>query len=96
MDNSPQQKSLPEFGPAPLNSEPRWVAWKAAPKPGGGFKKRPISAITGASKDFLNPENWTTFRQARDYAERHRLDGVGFVLGDGFCGVDLDDAFTTG
>lgn len=73
-----------------LNS---WVAWRLEQKPGKAKPdKIPVSPITGRRTDWTNPANHGDFETARDYAEAHKMHGLGIVLtpGCGLAGGDLD------
>lgn len=69
----------PAVVPADLRAARRWVTWRDV-----GGKKLP-SGRNGADGWQL-PESWMTFEEAVG-----RGPNVGFVLGDGFTGLDLDD-----
>jgi primase-polymerase (primpol)-like protein len=81
--------------PARLKAVDRWVCWwyKRRQDKGGKWKwtKVPINPRTGRLASSTDPSTWGTFQDARDYYLAHKPDGLGFVLGDGFAGVDLDD-----
>lgn len=76
-----------------LRNVPRWVCWKYAPdveKP-ERMRKLPMDPITGGYASSTDPNTWSTFPVAlKKYGEVPSFDGVGFVLGNGFFGVDLD------
>ncbi len=79
--------------PAALRELDCWVAWRLKPN-GNGKKpgKEPISPISGVMTGWTDPANQGTFEQARDYAEAHKMHGLGIVLtpGCGIAGGDLD------
>lgn len=64
----------------------RWINWKPKTRD-GTWTEVPCDA-SGAEIDATDPANWRTFAEARDAATEER--GIGFVLGDGWLGVDLD------
>ena len=74
--------------PTAMKNEQRWCWW-------GYFwkKKEKAWAKVPIDKDgnwmkWSNRENWLTFNEV---AKARRGDGVGFFLGDGWAGCDLDD-----
>jgi hypothetical protein len=87
----------PEHIPGSIKALRRWVVWKwtrRKDKQGRGrWTKPPVSCKTGRPVDVTDPANWATFAEAVAYLEAHpdRADGIGFVLGDGYAGCDLDD-----
>jgi hypothetical protein len=101
-----ENPTVNEFADVPqqLKSESRWVAW-ANKKIDGRMTKLPFNVLTGNGADSTNPSDWATFEQALDAFQKSkgRYDGIGFVLGDGFCGFDFDaclhddkpDSYTT-
>ena len=52
--------------------------------------KIPCSHSTGYKADATNEANWTTLEDAIEACKRMKLEGVSFVLGDGWRGIDLD------
>lgn len=77
--------------PAELHHLKRWVCWKAVHNEKGKITKIPINALTGKNAMSNNPETWTDMIGAYASVEKYNLDGIGFMLGDGYFGVDLDD-----
>jgi putative DNA primase/helicase len=69
--------------PTDLRSQRRWVAWRYVTRRGKTMKK-PLQSIT-------KPPAWLSVTQACDFVARGAADGVGFVLGEGVVGIDLDD-----
>lgn len=83
-----------ELIPDELKALPRWVCWRAVPKPmkDGSTKlsKQPINPRTGRLAQSNNPQTWTDFETALaasvDYA------GIGFMFaGSGYVGIDIDN-----
>ena len=73
--------------PNALKTETRWVAWRLVheKKPPVGDDGRPMSA-------WQEPTSWLTYDDAAARADGFDGQaGVGFVLGDGWAGLDLDD-----
>ncbi len=81
--------------PAELRAHTRWVAWeyrwKEDGKGGGKWTKLPLSAKTGKVADCTQARNHGPPHQAHNWVLANKADGVGFVLGDGYFGIDLDD-----
>lgn len=75
--------------PNEMQNVPRWVLWKYD-RNGSGWRKVPYSA-KGTPASSTNAETWTTFEKVAGLYLRGGWGGIGFVLGDGFAGVDLDD-----
>jgi putative DNA primase/helicase len=69
---------------------PRWVAWTYVPREGKQTKV-PINPATGANAASTDPSTWGTHADALKRAVNSGLAGVGFVLGDGWVGIDFDD-----
>ena len=57
----------------------------------GKWSKVP-KRIDGYNAKSTDPETWTSFEAVREAYDRGGFDGIGFALGDGFVGIDLDDA----
>jgi putative DNA primase/helicase len=88
----------PALIPARMKAERRWVCWRWEWKPEDEeWAKVPINARTGGRAMSNNQATWSTFSAALDRYLRSResgadaLDGIGFMTGDGWCGVDADD-----
>lgn len=77
-----------------LLSEPRWVlwrlVWKANKHGAGKWDKVPFQPAGQPAKS-NDPTTWSPFEVAFDAYQTGRFSGLGFVLGDGFTGIDLDD-----
>lgn len=52
--------------------------------------KRPINPITGRYAKVTDSSTWASFDEAVDCVRKFGTVGIGFVLGDGFAGVDMD------
>ena len=94
---------LPTSKPAPLTvqvegipqsiqRERRWVVWNYNwDEERRRWTKVPYRATQPTRKaSSTNPTTWSDFAAALGAFEDGKADGVGFVLGDGFVGVDLD------
>jgi len=97
---TPDSKPVPpiparENLPASLLETPRWLTWDYEWREGkdgehSKWTKPPLSPRTGRKCDVTDKDSWTTFDVALAAAVR-RGHGVGFALGDGWAGVDLDE-----
>lgn len=74
--------------PQELKEAERWVNWKLA-KRNGKNTKIPINSKTGGNASTTNSDTWSSYSQAVEEAPKHS--GIGFVLGDGYIGVDIDN-----
>jgi putative DNA primase/helicase len=94
MADTPRPTALPvdlNQIPATLMAECRWVGWRyEARGHTGRWSKIPYSAITGHRASANDPATWTTFDHVVTMYRAGDLDGLGFCLGDGWAGVDLD------
>ncbi len=85
--------SVPQW----LRDIPRWLCWKAEPKPGapGKFGKVPVNPRTGATIGHNNPENHMTFDQALvEFAfagPKAAIAGIGLSIPEGVAVIDLDN-----
>lgn len=71
--------------PDQMRSQPRWILWRDT-----AGRKRPLT-VSGTSADSTDPATWSTFEAAVAAFRSGTYTGLGFVLGDGFAGIDLDD-----
>lgn len=86
----------PEAFPEELRALPRFVAWCYEWRSGrkasaGSWTKVPVNPHTGGRASSTDPATWGTLGDALARAKADTLDGIGFVLGDGLLGIDLDD-----
>ena len=51
----------------------------------------PINALFGSYAKCNDKMTWTNFQLALNGCVKYNCDGLGFMLGDGIFGVDLDD-----
>jgi putative DNA primase/helicase len=97
MPKSERPTALPVVAdsiPDTLKEHDRWVCWRYVRDKGEHtWKKRPLSARTGAYVNVKDPATHATFAEAWAYYREHRVDGIGFVFvaDDPFSGIDLDD-----
>lgn len=68
--------------PHELARERRWVTWRLVVR--NGKRTKPPDQATNDARA------WLTLARAIKYAERTGADGIGFVLGTGLVGVDID------
>ncbi len=82
--------STPILGtiPAALTKLPRWIVWDA--------NKVPFDAQTATPASSVDPATWTTFNRACGRYVSDSFAGVGFMLGNGIVGIDLDDCVRDG
>jgi len=74
--------------PEALRLERRWVLWRYK-WDGLRWTKLPYQ-FTGWLAKSDDPTTWCSFDQARSALQTERFDGIGFMLGDGWAGIDLD------
>jgi putative DNA primase/helicase len=88
--NRPTALSVNVAGiPDALKAERRWVCWRYELRSGRWAKI--LCTVAGYHAKSNDPTTWTTFDDALAAYQTGRFDGVGFVLGDGWAGIDLDD-----
>jgi hypothetical protein len=93
-DRKPDVRPVnPDGIPAELKAIRRWVlwtlTWKANKDGTGKWDKVPKTAASENASS-TNPKTWGTFDAVFAAFQSGRFDGTGFVLGDGFAGIDLD------
>lgn len=76
--------------PNELKSLKRWVCFKIE-KHETKTDKIPINSLTGKRAKSNDSTTWTTFKVAIMGCVKYKCDGLGFMLGDGIFGVDLDN-----
>lgn len=76
--------------PASMKAERRWVLWRFEQR-NGKWTKSPINARTSTNAKSNDSTTWATFDEAVAAFRRGGVDGIGFMLGDGWSGIDLDD-----
>lgn len=75
--------------PNELKGLDRWVVYKLFwEEDRGKYTKKPFNARTGGMAQSNNPSTWCDYQTAKDVA--YLYDGLGFMLGDGIFGVDID------
>jgi len=77
-----------------LRAADRWVLWRLEWKPakngGGKWSKVPFQP-NGRRASSTDSKTWTNFVTVLTAHQRGGFDGVGYVLGDGWTGIDLDE-----
>lgn len=78
--------------PESLKALPRWLGWRwewdaKAEK----WNKPPIDIRRDRRGSSTDAATWCDFDTALKAAESGFVDGIGFALGDGFCGIDFDN-----
>lgn len=68
----------------------RWVGYKTETRDGQSTKV-PYNAITGQRAKSNDKYTWTNFDVAIAGVAKYGFDGLGFMLGEGIFGVDLDN-----
>jgi len=89
---TPPNLPEPDFHniPVEMKNQARWLVWDLEPGKDGKETKVPRCAKTGQKAYVTNPEDWCSFEEAVRAYQEHGYTGIGFALGDGFAGVDLD------
>lgn len=77
--------------PQELKSLKRWVGYRVEKLADGKTTKRPYNALSGSMARVNDSLTWSTFSLAISGCVKYNYDGIGFVLGDGIFGVDLDN-----
>jgi putative DNA primase/helicase len=85
-----EQQVTAESIPEALRVVPRWLCWRWETREGKPDKP-PRHPVTGKKIDVTRKANLVPFATALEYVGR--FDGIGFALGEGFAGIDLDDCF---
>lgn len=74
--------------PSELRELPRWLVWRKEAR-NGAETKIPYQT-NGRHAKSTDPSTWTTFDEALEAFNRGGFTGLGFVLGDGIVGIDVD------
>jgi hypothetical protein len=75
--------------PTAMRAAHRWVCWRPDQRD-GKWTKVPVNARTLNLAKSNDPTTWSTFDDAVRAATADPELGIGFMLGDGWLGVDLD------
>jgi len=76
--------------PQELKNQKRWVLWKKKILEDGKTTKMPINAKNGYGAKSNDSNTWVSFDEAVDLISYFNADGIGFMLGDGYVGIDID------
>ncbi len=75
--------------PIELKEQNRWVLYRLYwDEKRGKYDKKPFNARTGGMAQSNNPSTWCDYETALQVVDLY--DGLGFMLGDGIFGVDID------
>ena len=77
--------------PQELKIQKRWVLYKVEQTNDGKSTKRPYNALNGQLARVNDQLTWTTFNIAINGCDKYNADGLGFILGNGIFGIDLDN-----
>ena len=69
----------------------RWVCFKVEGLENGKTTKRPYNALSGGLANVNDELTWTNFNTALRGCVKYKCDGIGFILGHGIFGIDLDN-----
>lgn len=94
-------KPAPAGIPDEMKITERWLGFKLMPKIRRDgtteFTKEPRQGANPSRKaSSTNPATWCDFETAYNAVLAGKLDGLGFALGDGWAGVDIDNAVGEG
>ena len=76
--------------PLEIRESGRAVVWHYVERDGKLTKEPGVPSDPSRHASVTDPSTWDSFNVARDTVEDGKCDGAGFVLGDGWVGVDLD------
>ena len=77
--------------PSELKVLKRWVCFKVEGLENGKTTKRPYNALNGGLARVNDELTWTNFNTALKGCVKYKCDGIGFILGHGIFGIDLDN-----
>ena len=77
--------------PQRMKDEERWIVWKKEERK-GKLTKVPYQTTNKKAKAD-DPETWDTFENAYNASKLTHFDGLGFMLGDGYFGIDFDHVY---
>lgn len=76
--------------PDALKQETRWVCWRYELRRGSDRWAKILCTPQGHHAKSNDSSTWTTFADALAAYQRGSFDGIGFCLGGGWAGIDLD------
>ena len=81
-----------------LKAQPRWVCWHYVPNPKAPQRPRkvPMRPDGDGNAKSDDPRTWGSYAQAQKTRERKGYDGIGYQLGEGVMGIDIDHCVTDG
>ena len=84
--------------PAWLKETPRWCLWKVEPHKATGKPTKAPKQRDGRNASSNRPTEWCSFDEAVEAlrVKPALFDGIGFMLGDGYAGFDLDSVLHNG
>lgn len=74
-----------------LKKQKIWLCWNYIEDEDGKITKKPISyknTATGTNEEYR--ETWCTYDEAISAMKKYDFDGIGFVIPEGYFGVDID------
>lgn len=77
--------------PTELKALKRRICFKVEKGENGKTTKRPYNALSGGLARVNDDLTWTNFNTALKGCIKYKFDGIGFVLGHGIFGIDLDN-----
>lgn len=80
--------------PECLRAEKRWLMWRYETRK--GKKTKVPYSVYGGMASSTDPKTWTDFDLCEESMFRMGADGIGFCLGAGWVGLDIDHAVTDG
>ena len=78
--------------PQEMKNTKRWVLWKLKKTDDGRTTKIPINANSGYGAKSNDESTWVSFDEALSKVSYFNCNGLGFMLGNGYFGVDIDHA----
>lgn len=78
--------------PQDMRNTRRWVLWRIRKMEDGRTTKIPINANNGYGAKSNDEDTWVGFEEAKGKVEYFNCQGIGFMLGNGYFGVDIDHA----
>lgn len=93
-DKPPTLELRADQSPPSLRAHRRWVGWHwlwRVDKAGRGKWTKPPLCPRGGHARSNDPATWGSYEEALAMVGRGDADGIGFMLGDGWCGADFDD-----
>ena len=88
--NEPSLLPEPKIVPWQMREARRWCQYALVPKDGGGFSKVPHAA-DGDPRVINKPKSWASLSMALLPNSCKKTDGIGFITGDEFLCIDLDN-----